>query len=227
MLDAQNHLAKSLFAVLTLASLAACDKPSSRIVDEATVLLDEKLNQRYDMTAQFFGIRMALGNNEAPPVSVIQKVVFKGAGTGAAQPYVVTDDTAQAADFYFTNIWSADEEYAALPVGKTKGFALYAAKTLMQDIKTRKYADVIRVKGANSGWYWHDFGAWEAGNIIRFRAGLDGDMFAYKYDLSKKTLTCFREKCAELDVAENINGPVKMIEAAKPWPADMGTTQVR
>jgi hypothetical protein len=158
---------------------------------------------------------------------VIQSVVFKDYGTGKAEPYLVNDDTSQAADFYFTNIWSADEEYAALPVGKTKGFAIFAAKTLMQDIKTQKYVDIIRVKGAGSGWYWHDFGAWEAGNIIRFRAGLQGDMFAYRYDIGTQILTCYREKCAELDAAENIKGRVIIVEAAKPWPADMATTQVR
>ena len=87
--------------------------------------------------------------------------------------------------------------------------------------------DSIKVRGVNSAAYWHEFGKWEDKSTVSFRAGLEGDMFYFRYDVTAHQLTCYEEKCDELQMAEVANGTIKPVIAPKPWPAEAARTTVR
>lgn len=199
----------SVFACLGFCQSTTPDNVSK---NDETILIDKKANKKYGIEAQFYGIDLKDAENNKNSAKVIRQVVLKDVKTGSEAKYSVKSDTEQAADLYFTNVWSPDEEHLILPIGKFEGFAIFKAKDALNDIKTNKFFDTIRAKSVNSGDFWHDFEKWEDNSTISFRAGLSGDMFAFKYNIEKSELYCYRAKCEEFDTGFNLKGQVKPIK---------------
>lgn len=191
------------------------------------VLPGEVPNGRYPITALFHGSRVAAGSPGAPSLTVVQSVSFRNLRDGTVHPYVLKDDLDQAADLYFTNLWSSDGERAALPLGKRKGFAVFTTRSLLTDMDARTFPVKVAVNSRNSGAFFHTFGEWEGPDVFGFRAGLEGDMFAYTYNAATGSVTCYHEGCARSEAAEGLAGPLPLIEAPKPWPVHRRTTMVR
>jgi hypothetical protein len=205
---------KPLILFLLVAISVFCQSANTGNVEKADepVVLEKKLNNKYGIEALFYGVNLRYGEKKELSAKVIQSIVFKDTNTGTELKYAVTDNTQQAADFYFTDIWSPDEEFLVLPIGKLEGFAIFKAKDSLDDIKANKYFDTIKTKSVNSGWFWHDFEKWEDNSTFSFRAGLEGDMFAFKYDATKKELYCYRTKCEEAETGKNLSGDIKPLK---------------
>jgi hypothetical protein len=181
--------------------------------DDEIILIDKKENKKYGLEAQFYGVNIKYGENSESSAKIIRSIVFKDLKNGSETKYESSSTTAQAANFYFTDVWSPDDEYLILPLGKFEGFAILESKDALNNIKLNKYFDTIRISSANSKrFYWHDFEKWEDNSTLNFRAGLEGDMFAFKYNFEKKALACYQEKCEEFDIGFNNKGKIKPIK---------------
>jgi hypothetical protein len=202
-----------LIIILILTTgFVSCQPEQKKANEDELFLLSQKENKKYSLTAAFYGIRHNAAGKDELSYTIIQKVVLKK--TGGNVEGITYNATGQipAGDFYFTEVWSPDEEYLVLPIGKFEGFAIFKAKDALNDIKANKYFDTIKTKSVNSGWFWHDFEKWEDNSTISFRAGLYGDMFAFKYNFEKKALACYQEKCEEFDIGFNNKGKIKPIK---------------
>jgi hypothetical protein len=191
--------------------LGFCQSTESQKNNDKVIVITSKENSKYGLTATLLGIIFKPDENGEPEYKIIKSIVFRDNKTGAEVEYKPTG-TLPAGDFYFTEIWSPDEEYLALPIGMYEGFAIFESKDALKSVKDNNYFDTIKVKSLNSGWFWHEFEKWENGSTFSFRAGLDGDMFAFKYNVAEKELYCFTTKCEEMDIGKNIKGDVKPLK---------------
>ena len=188
--------------------------------NDENVLFDEKANQKYGITALFYGENLRYGDDNEFSLKIIRSVVFRSNKTGEEVKYLPTGQL-PAGNFYFTEVWSPDEEYAALPMGTYQGIAIFKAKNLLQNIKENRYFDTIKTKSVNSGFYGHEFEKWEDNSTFSFRAGLDGDMYAFKYQIEKSELYCYRVKCDEQDIGFNNRGKIKAIQKGEIEPTEI------
>jgi hypothetical protein len=197
-----------LFLLIVISVFCQSANTSSIEKNDEIVILEKKLNQKYGVEALFYGENLIYGEKQDLMAKIIKFVVFRDTNNGAEIKYLVSDETKQAVNFYFLDVWSPDEEYLVMPISKFEGFAIFNAKDVLNDIKSKKYFDTIKTKGVNSGWFWHDFEKWENNSTLSFRAGLEGDMFAFKYDVINKELGCYQTKCNELDIGKNLYGDI-------------------
>ena len=190
-----------------------CGSNSIKKNDEV-IILEKKENQKYHITALFYGENMLYGDNNEYTIPVIHYMILSDNDTGTEAGYSPTDSTTEAADFYFTDVWSPDEEYIVLPNGKRNGFAIFEAKNALNNIRENKYFDTIKVnmRSSETAFYWHEFEKWEDNSIISFKAGLDGDMDTFKYNLAKGELYCYQQNCGELDSGYNKKGKIKAVK---------------
>lgn len=211
-----------LLTVFSLASMSGfCQTDKVNKKDDENIIITQKINQKYDLTATFHGINFRTGENDRVPTKIITFVTFRDNKNGKEVRYKSpltnnSDDDGLGSvvtpNFYFTEVWSPDEEFIVLPVGKFEGFAVFEAKNALENIKVNRYFDTIKVKSENSGWFRHDFEKWEDDSTISFRAGLSGDLWTFKYNIGKKELYCYSIKCEENNFGENKNGKVKAIK---------------
>ena len=187
---------------------------SDKINDDEKIIVVKKIeNHKYNLSAIFYGVNFNFEDEKKSSTKIIKYIVFRDDQNGAEVRYSPIDSTTeQASDFYFTNVWSPDDELLILPRGKFEGFALIEAKDALNSIKENKYLDIIKVSQSEGGFYWHDFVKWEDNSIFGFRAGLDGDMFAFKYDGAKGELYCYSTKCEEFEVGYNKKGKIKAVK---------------
>lgn len=210
-----------LFIFVFVSELGFCqsrkaDKPD----DDEVIIVEQRNNKKYNLTATFHGVNFRYGENNEISEKTITYIVFRDNNSSEEVRYKpstqnnIEDGVAGIVtpNFYFTDIWSPDEEYLVLPIGKIEGFGIFKVKDGLGAIKENKYFDTIKVKLNTSGWFWHDFGKWEDNSIFSFRAGLDGDMFAYKYNLEKKELYCYQEGCEKQDIGSNNKSKIKAIK---------------
>lgn len=185
------------------------------------VIITKKENSKYGLTATFWGIVFKPDEN-GKEYKIITGIVFRDVKSGAEvtyRPAGVNNDSGEKGldsvitpDFYFTDIWSPDEGYLVLPIGMIEGFAVFEAKDALKNIKDNNYFDTIKVKSENSGWFWHNFEKWEDDSTFSFRAGLSGDMFAFKYNIDSAELYCYQEKCEENNIGLNNKIEIKAIK---------------
>lgn len=195
-------------------SLAGCDKPPSdperaaiaaMLADQEPHLLFEKTNRAAGISALFYG-KDILGEAPLYPIQIIKHIVFKDTRTGQAVTYAPETAARQAADFFFPDIWSRDGAYIVLPLDKNDGFAIFNSETAIEDIKSNKYADTIRVWRGEARRYWHSFEAWEGQAAFRFKGEMEGHAFRFKYDIRTQRLSCFDDGCGSADHAQNLKG---------------------
>lgn len=200
-----------ILILLFAQGLGYCQSPKIVNQDDKIFVIAQKDNRKYDLAAIFYGVNFNFGDGNKPVAKIIKYVVLRDNKTNLEVKYE-TSGTVSAADFYFTEVWSPNEEYLVLPIGKFEGFGIYEAKEALKNVKSNKYFDTLKVKSENSGWFWHDFEKWRNDSTFSFRAGLDGDMFAFKYNLTKSELYCYEENCEESDIGINNKGKLKAIK---------------
>jgi hypothetical protein len=213
------YLLLVFFSLPSIFGFCQTDKVNKK--DDEVIIITQKINQKYDLTATFYGINFRSGENDEVQTKIITYIVFKDNKNGKEVRYKPQTfdnsndkgiDSIITPNFYFTEVWSPDEEYIVLPVGQFEGFAVFKANNAFEGIKENKYFDTIKVKSENSGWFSHDFEKWEDDSTISFRAGLYGDMFAFKYNVKNKELSCYQLKCEEKDIGINNKGKIKAIK---------------
>ena len=210
-----------IFIFAFVSELGFCQSRKTDKQDDETIVIEQKTNRKYDLTATFHGINFRYGNDNELSAKIIRSIIFRDNRTGAEVEYKPTGDR-PAGDFYFTEIWSPDEEYLILPIGTFQGFGVFEAKNALEKIKYNNYFDTIKVKLDSGGFFAHAFEKWEDDSTFSFRAGLDGDMFAYKYNLEKKELYCYQESCEKQDIGFNNKSKIKAIKKGEIEP-----TQIR
>jgi hypothetical protein len=194
-------------------SFAGCNKPQvdvdreeadmAAFLEQKPHLLFKKTNKVVGISALFFG-RDIPGN--VHPKQIIDYIVLKDKRTGQAATYSPECVTRQAADFFFPDIWSPDGAYTVLPLDKYDGFAIFNSATAIQDIKSRKYADTIRVWCGDARPCWHNFDGWEGQAAFRFKGEMERDTSSFKYDIPTRHLSCFDAGCSSVNRARNMKG---------------------
>lgn len=210
-----------LFIFVFVSEAGFCQSRKTNKQDDESIIIEQKDNKKYNLTAIFRGENFRYGDNDEFSTKIIRHVIFRSNETGAEVEYKPTGGL-PAGDFYFTGIWSPDEEYLVLPIGMFEGFGIFKTKDGLENIKSNKYFDTIKVKLNTSGWFYHSFEKWEDDSTFSFRAGLDGDMFAYKYNLEKEELYCYQESCEQQDIGFNNKSKIKAIKKGNIEP-----TQIR
>ncbi len=202
-----------IYVFLPIFGFISCNSASSKAENDKSIIIAESKNSKYDIKAIFYGIHNKATDSNELDYKVIRYIIFKDEKSGKEIKYVAPEkQTEQATDLYFTDIWSPNEEYLILPIGKFEGLAVFEAKDALDNIKLNKYFDKIKVKSENSGWFWHDFEKWEDDSTFSFRAGLSGDMFAFKYSIANAELYCYQEKCEERNIGLNNKIEIKAIK---------------
>jgi len=93
-----------------------------------------------------------------------------------------------------------------------EGFGVFKAKDALENIKSNKFFDTIKVGNSEGGFFAHDFEKWEDNSTFSFRAGLYRGMFTFKYNLAKFELYCYRKGCEELEIGINNKTKIKPIK---------------
>jgi hypothetical protein len=136
-----NQPTHLLAGILLLISLSSCNKEKAYVetgdiaktlVDESDVLLAKVPNRKKNITALFYGTNTVFKDKSIKPVSNIEFVILKENDSGNRILYQVANGSTQAYGFYFTNIWSPDEESLILPRGKQDGFIILDANALLK-----------------------------------------------------------------------------------------------
>lgn len=146
---------KALFflsSVLVFVCFGFCQssRDIAKNADDGTILISTSENKKYGIGARFYGVDLKVGGDGGSATRIIRSIVLKETKSGSEVKYAPTVDSSQAADFYFTNIWSPDEEYLVLPLGKFEGFALLKANDALNGVKTGAYLDTIRSRATEA-----------------------------------------------------------------------------
>jgi hypothetical protein len=210
-----------LFIFAFASGLGFCQSAKTEKREDEIIVIAEKENRKYNLTATFYGIRFRPDENREEEYKIITYVVFRDNKSGAEviyKPMGIDNSKATGvgsvitSDFYFTEVWSPDGEHIVLPLGKFEGFVIFEAKNALENIKFDKHFDALKVKSETSGFFYHNFEKWEDDSTFSFRAGLHGDMFAFRYEVRKKQLYCYRENCEASDIGMNTKGTIKAIK---------------
>lgn len=211
-----------LFVFVLASELGFCQSAKTeKKQDDEIIIVEQRTNRKYNVTATLYGVNFRYGENNEKATKIITHIVFRDDQSKAEVKYRPIEgnnggttgvDSIVTPDFYFTEIWSPNEEYLILPIGKFEGFGIFEAKDALKNIKSNKYFDTLKVKSENSGWFRHDFEKWENDSAFSFRAGLYGDMFAFKYNAAKSELYCYEGDCEESDFGINNKGKIKAIK---------------
>lgn len=207
----------SFIVAIFLFGLSFCTTlvPESRNEDEI-IVIDRKENRKYNLTAAFYGYYFKYGENDELTAKVIKYIIFRKNDTGEEVRYYPKEpEGEQHAHFYFTEIWSPDEEYLVLPIGRFDGFGIIKSADAMKAIKTNDFLDTIGVFNSYTSnskreqlRLWHDFIGWKSASSISFDAGLSGHSDNYQYDFVNKKLTTSPEKVRTTIEGENKKGEI-------------------
>jgi hypothetical protein len=215
-----------LVGILYLTCLSACQNENAyveqgniaeTIVDENDVLLAQRPNKKYDITALFYGTNTVYKDSSIKPLQNFQFIVFKENKSGNRVLYHIDERDTQAFGFYFIDIWSPDNEHVVLPRGKKDGFVILESKTLLKDLAAKTYTDSIRIWQGEARKYWHNFGKWQDNQTISFSGEGEkkDEAFIFTYDFRTAQLTCAWPDCVSGQSGENKNGRVKPKEVLR------------
>jgi hypothetical protein len=188
-----------------------CQSAKVEKPNDENILFAQKENEKYNITANFYGMLFRPDENKDEHYKIIKRVVFQDNKSKVEIEYKPTG-TIPAGNFYFTNVWSPDGNYLVMPIGRFEGIAIFEAKTDLVDLKNNIYFDTIKIKSQTGDYYAHDFETWIDDSTFSFRAGLSGNSWTFRYNISKRELQCFSVKCEELDIGENNKGEIKTIK---------------
>ena len=199
-----------LLAAGLLTLVCSCAPTSSP--PQAAARRDKELavkeNKKYHVRCVFYGEEVEAGAGRT--AKVVRYVALKNESGDEAR-YAPADAAAAGdSDIYFTDVWSPDEEYLVLPRGRFEGFCIMKAPGAFESVKAGRCDDFIRVREKNGTSLWHEFVGW-GGGLLTFKAGLSGDSFTFRYDLTSRSLTTSERPIPSV---EGENGAGKLIVGA-------------
>jgi hypothetical protein len=148
----------------------------------------QKVNSKYKLTCLLSGETVSLDGNHN--VQAISSVTLRDESTGRELRFQPDDPTSlYQSQGYFTEVWSPDQEYLALPLGRFEGFALYKSTDVMRLLASHKSTDSIRIQMQSGTRLWHIFKAWRGDSSLKFEAGLDNEYTPFRYALATRILS--------------------------------------
>lgn len=104
-----------LFFIFVFASgFNFCQSAKIERQDDENVIIAQKENRKYGLTATFYGTHYK-SNEDELEYKITREVIFRENKTGIEVKYKASG-LIPAGNFYFTEIWSPDEEYIILPI---------------------------------------------------------------------------------------------------------------
>jgi hypothetical protein len=146
-------------------------------------------NKKYQLEAIFSGQDLAVGDQ---PHKVIEALAIRSKTTGDSVKYSREDGpAAEDMEAYFTDVWSPDNEWLVLPLGRFSGFCIIRAREAMATIRKQECSDnpYVRLSTSSHELLWHDFEKWDGDAAFVFKAGLYGDNTRLRYDITTGHLT--------------------------------------
>jgi hypothetical protein len=151
-------------------------------------LLAKKENLKYNLTCLFYGQEVSIRGGEK--TKGIDAIVVRDQRTGREVRFRPIDPESLYQSLgYYTDVWSPDEEFLVLPLGRFDGFAVLKSSEAMNVIATGKPNDFIRVQLDNGVRLWHKFDRWADRSSFGFQAGLSDDFASFRYSLTDRLLT--------------------------------------
>lgn len=175
---------------------------------DAPVLLATRSNAKYKLSANFYGNEVALGDGKT--ISVVSYVTVRDAQRATEARFTPVDASSlNEPGGFFQNVWSPDEEFLALPLGRFDGFAIIRASEAFRSVTDRAYADFVHIEMDTGARLWHEFGQWEQPSRFSFKAGLSGELVPFTYDAASRQLTT-AEKISASFLAVNSQGTTRI-----------------
>lgn len=166
-------------------ALAACTSQPSQAQSDSSAPMHTEANPNHALEVAFYGERLGPDDDPAS-VLLVERMVVRDGTSGESAPFVPVDlDSLQNSFGFYTQVWSPDGEWLALPAGRFEGFVVYKAEALLPAVRENRPASTARVavtSGATTA-LWHEFAGWRAPNTLLFSAGLSGDLVAFELDV--------------------------------------------
>jgi hypothetical protein len=169
-----------LFCIL----LPGCGAKSRESTASANKPIVSEINEHHQIAVEFYG-ELIGADTQPPDHLVVDSILIRDLKTMRAERFVPEDSVSLHNSFgYFTNVWSPDWAYLALPLGRFHGFALFSSKTLMEDLKQGHFPETIQIRSANkrSTRLWHEFVGWQDPHDFQFTAGLSGKQVGFVFN---------------------------------------------
>ena len=200
-----------LCMLLMIVGITSCDRSAvkkNQSGQSQNEVLMTKENQKYNSSCVFYGEKS--GDNAAGERGVIKYVAIRDNATGKEANYVPPDsESIQSSQGYFTDVWSPDEEYLVLPLGRFKGFCLIKSSDAVGAIQKKECSDNVRVYDDTGTGLWHEFEKWASDESFVFKAGLSGNDFELQYDIGNQRLIPLYSGKHFIE-GENKNGKIKL-----------------
>ncbi|HET6282159.1 MAG TPA: hypothetical protein VFH73_14425 [Polyangia bacterium] len=106
---------------------------------------------------------------------------------GAGREFVPDDAASLQQSFgYYADVWSPDQEFLVLPLGRFEGFAVMVAAKGLEGLAAGQQGAIRLVDPGKDGdtGLWHEFGGWRQGHLLEFSAGLSGDKVSFTADVT-------------------------------------------
>jgi hypothetical protein len=166
-----------------------------------------KENHKYNYTCIFYGDDIEIADRIEP---VFTYMSIRDDSTAEEIKYEPSMEVVKS-DSNIVDVWSPDEEYLVLLRGNFKGFYIIKASEVAEFIRNRSHVDSIRVYEANTETaLMHFFGKWDGNRSFIFDAGLSGDNWSFRYDITEQKLTVLGER-SDFFSGENIKGKIEPV----------------
>jgi hypothetical protein len=139
-----------------------------------------KTNRKYALTCIFYREKLDMGDGTFH--FLIDRVAIRDDRTGTEIPFIPEEpDALSISSGFYTDVWSPDEEFLILPLGRFQGFRIFKAETMIQRLKNGTFDDFIRIRMQNGVGLWHEFEGWKDRHTFAFTACLSGDPARFSY----------------------------------------------
>lgn len=181
--------------------------------NDKPLVIAQRENHKYRLVVTFYGEEVTFGEGVSQRTEkMISYLTIRDEQKANEVRYVPPETGAEDnPHFYFTEVWSPDEEYLLLPLGNFQGFGVCKANEAMTAIKNRKFFDSIAVRVDSGANLWHEFGKWEGNTAFSFKAGLSGDLFGFRYDFASQKLFAPGANSSAGFIGRNQKGELKII----------------
>jgi hypothetical protein len=174
-----------LIGLVLALGIAGCSMGSRS--DSPRVLLTKE-NAKYQLICTFYGEKMQLGNGAA--TNVVKYLTIKSAQGGREVRFKPVDPSSlETSAGFFAEVWSPDQEFLVLPLGRFEGFAIAKSSEALQRLSGNTFNDFVRVQLKSGVRLWHEFQGWQGPSSFRFSAGLSGQQTPFMYDPPAHLLT--------------------------------------
>jgi hypothetical protein len=158
-------------SILCIVVLASCGQPATNQSTDRQYCKARKLTLIYD------GERV--GTQIFPTAIYLEDVYNSRMQFTPHDPVSV-----KQSGFSVQPAWSPGADWLLLPDGRFDGFVVFNANDLPAGLAKSLNARRIGVCDATGTRWWHEFVSWKSNSIFEFRAGLSGQLFTFKCDLS-------------------------------------------